>query len=269
MNRLIEPDQLQQTLDTETALLVHVGNEATYLHGHIPGAVLVTPEQLVSGVPPATGRLPEVDRLNALLGGLGYQRERAIIAYDDEGGGWAGRFLWTLDAIGHDHWSYLNGGLHAWSQAEGSLETEPHCPSSTEVSLSIDCGPIAEIADVLAAIDNGGACIWDVRSPAEYAGTKLAARRGGHIPGAVNLDWLELMDPDRGLRLRDGLEAILAEHGIDRSKPVITYCQTHHRSGLSYLVARLLKFPAPRAYHGAWSEWGNRDDTPIITGEGA
>jgi thiosulfate/3-mercaptopyruvate sulfurtransferase len=268
MNRLIEPDQLQQTLATENALLVHVGDQASYLRGHIPGAVLVTPAQLVSGVPPATGRLPEVARLNDLFAGLGYQRELAIIAYDDEGGGWAGRFLWTLDVIGHGHWGYLNGGLHAWNQAGNSLVTEPHTPTPTDVALTIDRGPIAEVGDILAALDDGGTCIWDVRSRAEYAGTKLAAKRGGHVPGAVNLDWLELMDSDRGLRLREGLEALLAAQGIDRSRPLITYCQTHHRSGLSYLVARLLEFPAPRAYHGSWSEWGNRDDTPIVSGEG-
>jgi thiosulfate/3-mercaptopyruvate sulfurtransferase len=268
MNRLIEPDQLQQVLDTENVLLVHVGDEAAYLRGHIPGAVLVTPAQLISGAPPATGRLPDLDRLNGLFRRLGYQRELALIAYDDEGGGWAGRFLWTLDVIGHSHWGYLNGGLHAWHQAGYPLVQEPHRPAPTDVSLAIDRGPIAEAQDLLAAVDEGGTCIWDVRSRAEYAGTKLAAKRGGHIPGAVNLDWLELMDPDRGLRLRQGLETFLAEHGIDRDRPLITYCQTHHRSGLSYLVARLLEFPGPRAYHGAWAEWGNRDDTPIVAGEG-
>lgn len=268
MNRLIEPDQLQQTLEAENALLVHVGDEANYRRGHIPGAVLVTPAQLVCGVAPATGRLPDVDWLNGLFASLGYHRELAIIAYDDEGGGWAGRFLWTLDVIGHSHWSYLNGGLQAWQQDEGSLATESPTPAPTDVSLTVNSGPIAEVPDVLAAMA-AGTCIWDVRSRAEYVGSKLAAKRGGHIPGAIHLDWLELMDPDRGLRLKEGLEALLAEHGIGRSSPLITYCQTHHRSGLSYLVARLLDLPAPRAYHGAWSEWGNRDDTPIVTGDDA
>jgi thiosulfate/3-mercaptopyruvate sulfurtransferase len=56
------------------------------------------------------------------------------------------------------------------------------------------------------------------------------------------------------------------EHGIDGSRAVITHCQSHHRSGLSYLVARLLDFPNVRAYHGSWAEWGNREDTPIATG---
>jgi 3-mercaptopyruvate sulfurtransferase SseA len=108
--------------------------------------------------------------------------------------------------------------------------------------------------------------VWDCRSAEEFRGQKSGSARAGHIPGAVHLDWLDLMDRARALRLRTDLEALLAERGIDRGRDVVTHCQTHHRSGLSYLVARLLDFPRIRAYPGSWSEWGNRTDTPVATG---
>lgn len=265
MDLLVEPDQLEALCAAADVLLVHVGQAEGYRMGHIPGAVLVVPERLVCGVPPATGRLPEPAALNELFASLGYHPELTIVAYDDEGGGWAGRFLWTLDVIGHHDWRYLNGGLAAWAGDGRALEREPHTRPARPVSRPVDSAPIAEIPDVLAAID-GAARIWDCRSREEYTGEKRTAQRAGHIPTAVHLDWLELMDRTRGLRLRTDLEELLSAHGITREQPLITHCQTHHRSGLSYLVARLLGFPNPRAYHGSWSEWGNREDTPIATG---
>ena len=120
---------------------------------------------------------------------------------------------------------------------------------------------IADADEVLAGLPEGRVKIWDARSPEEYAGLKSSSARAGHIPGAVNLDWLELMDRSRNLRLlpletlRGKLDAI----GIAAGEPIITHCQSHHRSGLSYLVAKALGHPV-KAYHGSWAEWGNRND---------
>ena len=239
--------------------------EATsYRAARVPGAVLVEPRELVCGIPPATGRLPGLERLTALFSRIGYRPDLDIVACDDEGGGWAGRFLWTLDVIGHRHWVYLNGGIHAWIAAGRRVETGPGMtPEPTEVSLKIDTAPIAEADDVLKAIDDPGQVILDVRSAEEFNGLRRAARRAGHIPGAVNLDWLALKNPFDSQRLVRDLEGLLSRHGIGPEKSVITHCQTHHRSGLSYLVGRLLGYPGIRAYHGSWSEWGNREDLPV------
>lgn len=252
--------------------MVHIADAAAYTQAHIPGALLVEPRELVCGIPPASGRLPEPKQLEALFARLNYDPgnpNQLIVAYDDEGGGWAGRFLWTLDIIGHQHWGYLNGGIQSWAQAGYAVARgleEPAVsadPAQQRLNLNIDLGPVAEIPDVLQAIEDPQALIWDVRSPEEYAGMRQASARVGHIPGAVNLDWMRLKDPNNAMRLVGDIKALLASKGITPDKQIITHCQTHHRSGLSYLVARLLGFPNIRAYHGSWSEWGNRDDTPI------
>lgn len=259
---LLEPSELS-AMNTDNVILVQVTSAELFAQAHIPGAVLVTPQELVCGIPPASGKLPALADLERLFNRIGYQPDCKIIAFDDEGGGWAGRFLWTLDAIGHYNWAYLDGGLHAWHGAGMALARGPcTAQGSGPVKLTIDTGPIAEIADVMSTIKDSSQLVWDVRSKEEFLGMRSGSHRAGHIPGAVNLDWELLKDPQRQTRLRADMTQVLEGLGVSSADQVITHCQTHHRSGLSYLVGRLHGLHV-RAYHGSWSEWGNQPDTPI------
>ena len=255
-------------------LIVQVTDRETYSLGHVPNAVLVEPRELVAGVPPAVGRLPSGERLTTLFRRIGYRPEQDVVVLDDEGGGWAGRFAWTLDVIGHGRdakggaWRYLDGGLRAWRAAGLPLAAGAAAPEPSDVELRVHREPIVEADELLRRLDDPALVIWDCRSAEEFRGERPAAARNGHIPGAVNLDWLALIDRDRQHRLVADLGALLASHGIDRTREVVAHCQTHHRSGLAYMAARLLGFERIRAYHGSWSEWGNRPDTPVERGPG-
>lgn len=261
---IIEPQDLEAMLGDPDLLIVDVCSPQNWVRTHIPGAVHVNPGELVSGVPPATGKLPEVERLQAMLSRIGYTPQKYIVVYDDEGGGWAGRFIWTLDVIGHKQYSYLNGGLHAWYKENHPVDAEIADVQPTQVDIRLDNSVIAELDTVKAALGNPNVKIWDARSAEEYAGMKSSSARAGHIPGAVNLDWLDIMDRTRNLRLLplDALQQKLSKVGINPGNEIITHCQTHHRSGLTYLAAKALGYDV-KAYHGSWGEWGNLYDTPI------
>ena len=266
---LLSTDALAHVLGDKSLLLVDVSKTASYEEHHIPGAVHINPGSLQCGIKPAVGKIPDVDTLSAMMSAIGLRDDHHVVCYDDEGGGWAGRLIWTLDAIGHTQSSYLDGGIVAWLAENRPTESGTSAvePSGYQVQ-AIKQGPIAEIDDILPHIGQPGFGIWDARSAEEYVGSRIVAARGGHIPGAANLDWLDLMDRENHLRLKPlaDIQATLDQLGLSKDKQIVTHCQSHHRSGLTYLVARILGYPAIKAYHGSWGEWGNLDDTPINTG---
>ena len=123
-----------------------------------------------------------------------------------------------------------------------------------------------DILDRLAAEDpQESVVVWDARSAEEYRGEKGQNARLGHIPGAVHFEWTEAMDRERNLLIRDYAELVteLGARGLNPEQHIVTHCQSHHRSGLTWLVGQALGFSDVRAYPGSWKEWGNRDDTPI------
>lgn len=262
---LLEPAELHAHLATPGLLVVDLGKEAVYRQAHVPGALPLNGRVLISGTQPSPGKLPPVAQLSAAFSALGLTPDTHVVVYDDEGGAWAGRLIWTLDMIGHRHHSYLNGGIHAWLAAGLPVENTLRTPQPSAYTAALVDGPGADLDYVLAHYRDPDHVIWDARSPDEFHGTVVRAQRAGHIPGARNYEWTRALDRGNALRLRplDEVRAELAALGISADKTVITHCQTHHRSGFTYLLGKVLGFPRMKAYAGSWSEWGNRPDTPV------
>lgn len=264
---IVEPSQLHAARSTDHLLIVDLCSADKYREGHIPGAVHLDTAGLIAGTKPAPGLLPAVEQLSGLFSRIGLTPDTHVVCYDDEGGPWAGRLIWTLDVIGHRRYSFLNGGKTAWLADGLPLETVANTPGiTTPVAYVFNHRFIAEAEEILAHLNDKTFLIWDARGLDEYTGEKAVSARGGHIPGAVHCEWTTLLDKNRGLRLRSDLADFLREKGITPDKNIVTHCQTHRRSGLTYIAAKSLGYPRIRAYPGSWSEWGNTGSLPVHTG---
>ncbi len=268
---LLDPSVLRQHLSDNNLLIIDLSKSETYQQGHIPGAINVDPARLLCGSQPVPNKLPSAEQLSKLFSDIGLEKDTQIVVYDDQMGPWAGRMIWTLDIVGHSNASFLNGHLAAWKQAGGEIETQQNQPKPAVFCARIDRSLVASLEDIVSQLDSNDRVIWDARSAAEYRGEKkINAIKAGHIPGAQHLEWTDLLVSNEDWRLKDldTLKQQLQQRHITTNKEVITHCQTHRRSGLTYLVAKALGYPRIRCYDGSWFEWGNHPDTPIDSDAG-
>jgi thiosulfate/3-mercaptopyruvate sulfurtransferase len=262
---ILEPEQLAESLHAENLLIVDLCSPQTSASGQVPGARQLEYASLLASRSPAAGLLPGAEQLSSVLSLLGLTPEQHVVAYDDEGGGKAGRLLWTLDMLGHGRASMLNGGIHAWANEGHPLAGVSPGPAPSDYQAQV-CGDAAADKDyILARIGAADVVFLDTRTPEEYRGINVRAERGGHIPGAVNFNWVNAIDQERNLRLKPAAElrGLLEAEGATPDREVIAYCQTHHRSSHTYVVLKSLGYPRIKGYPGAWSEWGNLPDTPV------
>lgn len=273
---VIEPQQLDSLKDEPNICIVDLSTQHQYSQAHIPGAQFLDYGQIVGMNRPFTGLLPEPQQFAQSLQALGIitgssqsTENTHVIAYDEEGGGKAARLIWTLHAMGHNNASLLNGGLIAWYREKLPLSNEaPAAAANTEIGpkASFDKQPVVASTEyILEHLNDDKVGLLDARSPEEYNGTARYAERAGRIPGAQHFEWTRAMDADNNYRLlaAEILQPMLDDLGLTQDKEIIVYCQSHHRSALSYLMLKYLGYEKVRGYPGSWSEWGNRPDTPV------
>ena len=267
---LIEAEDLVPFLGHEKLRIVDLSRNSVYEQLHLPYALQVKPSMLLRQDEDTSGLLPEPEALQDLIQYLSISPEHHVVAYDDEGGAWAGRLIWNLHCLGFENTSLLNGGIHAWLAAgfPTTSEVEPLAPVSMLVPVAEQNQYRIQYDELLEKCQNQSVQLWDCRTTDEYTGLRLAARRGGHIPGALHFEWSTALNRENHLKLHplERTRQRLEQLGFNLNEPVVVYCQSHHRSGLAYILGRLLGWKI-QAYDGAWSEWGNRPDSPVITGE--
>jgi thiosulfate/3-mercaptopyruvate sulfurtransferase len=193
----------------------------------------------------------------------GVTAERPVVVYEHDSGVRAARAFWFLEYLGHPNVRLLDGGFGGYVARGLPVSQAPVAPTPSDWHGSPTNGPIASWSDVAARLGRPDTILLDTRSEGEYLGTIVRARRGGTIPGSINLEWKQNLMSNGHFKTPEDLREMYAAAGITPEREVVAYCQGGYRGAHSYVALRSAGFPRVRNYLGSWKEWGDRDDLPI------
>jgi len=259
-------------LDCRFQLMQPAAGEEAYRAGHIPGAVYAHLERDLSGPKQpggAGGRhpLPDPQALAAWLGRAGGSAHSTVLAYDDPTGGhgfYAARAWWLLRWLGLERVYVLGGGLPAYLEAGGGLDTQVPAPVPADFAPQVQPGWVATADEVQTR--PADVVLIDSRAAPRYRGdVEPIDPKAGHIPGAINRDWAQAQDESGGWRAGPEQQDRLGLHG----EPAIFYCGSGVSASANLLaLAASGREPGPhtRLYAGSWSDWVSDPARPVEVG---
>ncbi|HXN24725.1 MAG TPA: sulfurtransferase [Candidatus Dormibacteraeota bacterium] len=268
---LVSVDWLSKHFSDPSFVLLHISKKEEYDAAHIPGAQYLEYHDI--STPHGAGlmlELPPMAQLVSVFEKLGISNKSRVILYF--GNDWVSpttRVYWTIDTMGlGPRTSILDGGLPAWRAAGKPLTTEVKTATQGSITPEPRTDIFADAAWVSSHLNQPNVTILDARNREFYTGEKSDGNpRQGHIPGASNLPFPELVDEKSSkFKNPDAIQELFENAGLKPSNLMVSYCHIGQRATVLYFAAKMLGYHA-RMYDGSWEEWSKSPNLPIVRGD--
>jgi len=251
-------------IDDEDGFPHNSSGRADYDGGHIPSAGFadLTSDLCDSGSP-FEFALPTPEQFCSAMGELGVGDDTRVVLYDGFLSAWAARVWWMLRWVGFDRAALLDGGLNAWTAEGRPLSTEPANRPAKQLTPAPRPELIADRDEVLSAIDDSDVCLIDTMPGEYYRGEAFLYQRPGHIPGALNINGIDLLDEQGRYKPHGELAAM---HDSDRNARTITYCGGGIVASSNAFIMTRLGFTDVAVYTASLQEWAANPANPMEVG---
>ena len=260
---LVDSSWLAEHINDRDLVLLHVGAKEDYDAGHIPGARLIseedlsTPHDMAKMATELMLELPPVDQLRAKVASFGISDNSRIVVYSAPKTAVQSstRVIFTLDYLGlGDRTSLLNGGLPAWTRAGKTTTTQATTVRPGALTARAPKNVVTDAAFVKSLAGRASYKLVDARAPVFYNGTAPSFNAAmGHIPGAISIPFSEITDNSQ-LIDREHVAALFQAASIKQGDTVVAYCHVGQQATAVVFAARLLGFPV-MLYDGSFQDW--------------
>jgi len=264
-NLLVTTDWLAGNLNNPDLVILHVaGTRREYLNGHIPGARFLWTGWFAQSNPELTYELVPFPQLRETIEELGIDKNsRIVLCFSGSSVTIATRMFVTLEYAGlGPQTSFLDGGFELWKAENRAVSKETPAVKRSTFTPTIKNSAIVTVETVKSAIGNPNTMIVDARGERFYQGAPGGFSRGGHIPGAVNIQFSSIVDSTNKFLSYDALKTMFEQAGVATGKRVIAYCHIGQQATLVYFASRYLGHEVS-LYDGSFEDWSSREELPI------
>ena len=233
-----------------------------FLASHIPSARFLDIDAVADTSNPAPHMLPSADDFGRAMEEAGIGRTDRIVVYDNSPTRTAARGWFMFRHFGAERVCLLDGGFQKWVAEGRPTESGEPRPRKARFEAVERKGEVVGLREVRAGL---GVPLVDARGRDRFEGTETDPRPGvasGHIPGARNLPFTELYNPDGTFKPPHELRRLFIGAGADPDKPFVASCGSGVTANSLIFAARQLGNRDVRLYDGSWSEWGADPSTP-------
>ncbi|TCT07855.1 sulfurtransferase [Aquabacter spiritensis] len=240
-----------------------------YRGRHLPGSVHFDIDHVADPATSLPHMLPSAADFAKKVALLGIGSTDRVVVYDRlSGGSAAARVWWMFRVFGHRNVALLDGGFGKWLKDKLPTEMTAVRPEPKAFSAAVDASLVRTLGQMTANLESGAEQVIDARGPGRFAGLQpdvFPFKKLGHIPGAINVPWADLIHPETGAMLPPAaLAARFAAAGIDLGRPCVATCASGITSCVTALGLFLLGQEATSVYDGSWAEWERADDMPAV-----